>query len=685
MQRKTKYPARSNKLITLISLISLVVPKPTLANPEGGQVHSGTANISQNGSTVDIIQHSDRAVIDWTSFDLKADEHTRFTQPNSSSITLNRIQDIKPSSIQGRITANGQIILVNPNGLVFGKNAVVDVNSLIATSSSINPVLFMNGQMQFDQLGQADAAIVNNGQITAAQAGLVALVSPQVINNGIIQAKLGKIQMASADTFTIDLYGDGLIELKVSDEVAQQLIQHSGTLDAQGGTILLQAAAGKQIVDSLIHIDGELKAPSVSQVGGKIIITGDTINLKDGTHIDVSGKTGGGQVLIGGDYQGQGSLPTANTVHIDSGATIQANATEQGDGGKVIVWADDHTTFGGQIEALGQGIGQRGGFVETSGKHTLTIQDSAQVNTHADYTSAGTWLLDPQDFHIGGSTASISASVLQTALGQNNVTILSSQGGVAGSGNIYVNDALSWSANRLTLTAANDVQVNAVMSVTGTGGLTVNTATTNGADTGVANGRFRMGMNGSGFTGRVDYSGSGSLIINGNTYTIINSLGAQGSTTGTDLQGMQGNLSGHYALGSNIDASSTSTWNSGAGFDPIGFHTTPFAGKFNGLGHTVSNLYVNRSGFVTNGGLFDDITGVIGNVGAINLNVSGDSERTGGLASRLIFGGQGFNLYSTGSVTVPSPRNFTGGLIGIVEFAGGSLLENSFSTVAQDK
>ncbi|MDX1669662.1 MAG: filamentous hemagglutinin N-terminal domain-containing protein, partial [Limnobacter sp.] len=615
------------RLALLISLIGTAACPVAYAGPQGGSVAAGSASVVQSGSTVDVNQHTDRAVIDWSSFDVDANEAVNFSQPSASSVILNRINDVKPSTIAGRITANGQIILVNPNGMVFSDSAVVDVNSLIATSSSVGLTDFMNGELRFAETGNPDAAVVNKGLISAAQAGLVALVSPQVANNGIITARLGKVQLGSADTFTVDLYGDGLVELKLSDEVKDQLLEHSGTISAQGGMILMQAAVGKQMLDSLVKVDGELLAPTVSQQNGKIIITGQTIEVGSAARIDVSGTHSAGEVLIGGDYQGQGSMQRAQTVTVQEGATIMANATAQGDGGKVIVWADDHTTFGGTIQAKATGTGNQGGLVETSGKNTLTIQDSARVTTANAGTQAGEWLLDPQDFRIGGAGADISTSTLQANLAGGNVTILSSNGGTAGDGNIYVNESFGYNANRLTLTAANDVIVGqgassaspVVVNVSGTGALTVNTGTTNGADTGIATGKFRMAIDTDGFTGQINYNSNESLIINGNTYTLVRDI--------DQLQAIIIDPAAHYALAQDIDATATSGWNSGAGFAPI----FGFSGSLNGLGHRINNLSINRP-TGSNVGIFSTLEqSSLSNLGLNNVNVVGN-QNVGALA-----------------------------------------------------
>ena len=197
-------------LVTTVSIFALTAQTCVYANPKGGIIIDGSASIRENGKKVDIHQHTDRAVIDWRSFDIKSDEHTQFHQPSSDATILNRIKSPDPSSIAGQISANGNVILVNPNGIVFEQGAQVDVNSLIATTSDIKNQDFMDGQLDFNKPGNPNAAVINAGTITAKEAGLVGLVAPNVANHGVIHAKLGRVELASGDSFTADLYGDSL-------------------------------------------------------------------------------------------------------------------------------------------------------------------------------------------------------------------------------------------------------------------------------------------------------------------------------------------------------------------------------------------------------------------------------------------------------------------------------------------
>ena len=173
---------------------ALIAATPAHGNPKGGQVSVGSAAISQ------------------TSFSIAPNEQTNFQQPAATSVTLNRVAPGEPSVITGRLTANGQIVLINPSGIAFSKGAVVDVNSLVATPTDISNANFMAGRMKFGK-SSADprATVVNHGTITVAKRGLAALVAPGVENSGVIRATLGKVVLGGAQTFTVDFYGDGLI------------------------------------------------------------------------------------------------------------------------------------------------------------------------------------------------------------------------------------------------------------------------------------------------------------------------------------------------------------------------------------------------------------------------------------------------------------------------------------------
>jgi len=353
------------KFFYIIAL--LLVPSLCLANPEGGVVAAGEATITESGPNVTINQASDKAVIDWRCFDIAPNETTKFNQPSANSITLNRIHSDNASIIAGKLSANGNIVLVNQNGFLFTKDAVIDVNSIIATSSDIDNNDFMNGKMEFNKPGSPDAMVINEGNITAKEAGLVGMVAPQVINNGQIVANGGTVQLSSGETFTVDMYGDKLMEVAVSSKLKKQLVQNKGLIEAGAGKIILTAAAGKEIVDSLIVVEGELKAPSVMEKNGEIYIYAEGSNAVK--HNIIANK---------GNKSGKSRIEVAARIDVSG-----RNRREKG--GKVSILADEviikpesfidacgsdgftGTTEG--LEVFAERIGSSGGDIRIGGDY----------------------------------------------------------------------------------------------------------------------------------------------------------------------------------------------------------------------------------------------------------------------------------------------------------------------------
>lgn len=448
-------------LYTSAAVLSLVASGTAFAGPEGGSVSRGSATITTSGKKTDIRQSSDKVILDWRSFDIGSDEHTEFHQPSKNAIALNRINDTKASQINGKLTANGNIMLINPNGVVFGAGSQVDVGSLTATTADIDDDDFMAGKMDFKHAGHTAGAIVNNGNISVKDAGLVNFVAPTVENNGVIVAKLGKVQLAAADTFTLDMAGDGLLQVEVSADESQKIARNSGTISAEGGYVAVTAAKARGLIDSLVDNSGVIEASSMTTKGGKIVLSAEGGTTKSSGTIKANGKTGGGEILIGGDYQGVGDVKTAKNTEIAHTAVIEASATDVGDGGRVIVWADGNTNYAGSIKAQGGVNGGNGGFVETSGKQNLHVAEGSLVTASAQHDDgeAGTWLLDPSNVTItngsgnnipgAGGTVNpatdgytINAASITTALnGGNNVIITTTNGGGTEQGDITVTNA----------------------------------------------------------------------------------------------------------------------------------------------------------------------------------------------------------------------------------------------------
>src|SRR5690606_32909642 len=195
-------------------------------------------------------QSTNRTVIDWRSFDIGSNATTNFVQPNSSSIAVNRVNgSANPTEIQGTLNANGQVWILNPNGVLFGKNAKIDVAGIVASTGNINVQSFMSGDTRLQLSGADGGSVTNEGAITIADGGLAAFVAPAVRNSGVIQARVGKVTLAAGTTFTLDLAGDQLVEIGLGANNA--LVDQSGQLIAEGSTVNLTAKSASAVVDSV--------------------------------------------------------------------------------------------------------------------------------------------------------------------------------------------------------------------------------------------------------------------------------------------------------------------------------------------------------------------------------------------------------------------------------------------------
>ena len=726
------------EIIALICCCNLIFSVPmTMAAPQGGKVVSGSAQIHHSGATTTINQNSNRAVINWNSFDIGKNETVRHNMPSANSAGLHRVVGGGGASqILGQLQSNGNVYLVNPAGVVIHKGARIDTNSFTATSRDISNDNFMKGNMVFDKPGRPDAKIINQGTISVKENGLAALVAPTVRNDGVIAGKLAKVALASGDsTWKLDMHGDDLITFTVDEKDVDTLhavdgtplagVENSGSIKAEGGVVVLTAAQLDGIVGSVVN-SGEVSAASAElkggkivfkgtgsgvdivntgtvdassvvadggsvrmdtdgttrtsgviaatggQQGGKVVVTGKDVALTGKAKLDVSGNKGGGTALVGGNALGKGPERNARTTKVEKGAAIVADARTKGDGGQVVVWSDEKTNFDGTITARGGSNGGNGGKVETSGK-SLKVGDTAQVDTRASKGIHGQWLLDPMDFVIAASGGDISGATLSNSLASNNVEIRSEQGHTAGNGDIIVNDDISWAADTiLTLNADRNVTVNADITATGNhAGMVINPGT----------GSFDIR------NAKITLSGiDPNFSISGNKYTIIQSI--------QELQDINIDLNGYYALGQDIDAKDSWSWhgvpgggigNSWKGFQYIGTYDDRFSGILDGLGHIVTNFregsgiwaggvfygtteeaVIKNIGFESNTFLIYDNDGLIDNVyNIVNFNKTVSSiYEFGGLA--CINGGTIKNSHVEGNIKIDFDHTAkVGGLVGI--------------------
>jgi len=410
------------------------------AHPTGGVVAAGVAAISQTATTTTIDQTSQRTAINWQSFDIGSRQAVLFNQPSTSAIALNRVTGGDPSQIAGRIDANGQIVIVNQSGVTFLQGAQINTSGLMVTAAGIGNAAFMGGSTNFNQPANPNARIVNNGTITIANAGLAALVAPSVANNGVISAKMGHVVLAGANTVTLDLYGDGLLSLDVTNQVTQAptggqaLVTNSGVISAKGGTVQLTARAADGVVGTLVNAGGTIKAGGgtvvLNGVGGSISVEGQlsaaggniqvspsgNVAVASTARISTSSRHGGGTIALGTTLtraRGGPSVTPATVsanVWVAAGARISADASDRGNGGRITLLASGTTNMAGSISAKGGPNGGDGGFVEVSG-HTLAF--TGVVDTTAPLGKVGTLLLDPYDLYISDVQPTVATYVVQ--------------------------------------------------------------------------------------------------------------------------------------------------------------------------------------------------------------------------------------------------------------------------------
>ncbi|HJW25682.1 MAG TPA: filamentous hemagglutinin N-terminal domain-containing protein [Rhodocyclaceae bacterium] len=383
------------------------VAPAALANPTGAAVANGTATFATQGSTL-TVTNSNGAIINWQQFNIGATETTRFVQPNAQSSVLNRVVGGDPSQILGTLQSNGQVFLINPNGIVFGRNSVIDVPGLIASTLNLSDADFLNRKFSFS--GGGFGPLVNQGRITTPLGGSVMLIGSEVRNEGVITTPQGQVVLAAGNSVSlIDTAGP---ELSVTISATANKAVNLGEINAAGGRIdifgalieqqgILRADSasvdgqGRIILKATegTTVSGTISATNSAGQGGSIQILGKDVTLTPSASLDASGATGGGQVLVGGDWQGKNPADAnAQTTTMAAGAVIKADATDSGNGGKVVLWSDRSTDFKGAISARGGANGGNGGQVETSG-HSLLL--GGTVDTRAPKGAMGFWLLDP--------------------------------------------------------------------------------------------------------------------------------------------------------------------------------------------------------------------------------------------------------------------------------------------------
>lgn len=404
------------------------------ALPESGQVAAGQAAITTAGSTMTIAQQTAQAIINWQNFGIGSGEAVHINQPNSQAMLLNRVIGSNPSEIFGQLTANGQVILVNPNGVFFRPGSSVDVGGLTASTLNIANEDFLKGQLRF--AGDSQNSVINAGSITA-QNGYVNLLAKEVVNEGIIAAQTGSVNLAAGSGMSLDYNGDGKMTVAVTDGAYQSAVTNKKLIQADGGLVVMTASGKDALMDSAVNNSGMIQANTLGEATGQISLTGDNI-------------------------------ATTGTISADGGSN--------GHGGTIKIIANHKTAVDGQLSAQGGQLAGDGGFIETSGD-IVRIGDRSSIQANAPQGKAGQWLIDPVDITISddGSDESENGTNIKTkfitdALENGSVVSLDTHREGNNAGTITVDGEIrvknSWHAF-LNLRANKAININRDISFTG--------------------------------------------------------------------------------------------------------------------------------------------------------------------------------------------------------------------------
>ncbi len=647
------------------------------ANPSGGVVTAGTATISNAGTTTTINQATATAIINWQQFSIAGNEATQFVVPNASSSTLNRVLGGNPSAIYGTLSSNGNIILINPSGIVVGPGGRIDTAGFIGSTLNVSDAEFgKDGNLHF--VGDVSGSVDNEGTIHASS-GDVYLIAGQVTNGGAISAPRGTAGLAAGTDVLYQQSGDQHLYVRATPlKTARAVgVTNRGTIRAATAEL---AAAGGNAYALAINNTGQIAATGFRKVNGQVFLTADTGTISNGGTIRATTRGQGGTI----------KLASKSGTIVNSGKLDVSATAPQGRGGSISLQSEKGTvanTAGGQIDARG-GQGGVGGQVEMSGG---TVQPFGLVDTIAPGGRTGMFTIDPATFTVAATGGNETGAQVGMDLATTNVTLS------AGT-TLVIDDAITWtSTSTLTLnttTPGSTIVINAPIAGAN-GGLTLDTAGATDAITTGAAGSVDVSsfilQNGfwtqnsaslPGFAATYDFELQGSS-------TFLRVTGGNGGTSSpyeiTDIYGLQGLgspsasfTSADAELVNDITATGTSTWNGGEGFVPIGNGGAFYSGTFDGQGHVINGLFIDRTnrGDV---GLFGVASGALENIGLTNVQITGGSN-TGGLVGSLgnDYSGTSGNgtitkSYSTGTV---SGGNYVGGLAGLNH---GTLIEESFS------
>ncbi|RZA30341.1 MAG: filamentous hemagglutinin N-terminal domain-containing protein, partial [Proteobacteria bacterium] len=503
--------------------IACIYPSVAYSLPQNPDVAAGSVSMSTSDRTMQINQTSNKAIINWKRFGIGPNESVIFNQPSRTSVVLNRVSGAESSVLDGALSANGQVFLINPNGVLISPTAHINVSGLLASTLDLENHQFLDNNYLFNGKSTSEAAaVINDGAINAVDGGYVVMLSGKVRNNGVIDAPSGHVLMGAGSQATLYINDSSLLGYRIDAGSAAALVENVNRINADGGQVSLAArglTGASQLASAAVNNSGIIEARTLDGKPGAISLTADMQN---------------GRVYLNG--------------------TLDASASSG-----------------------------KGGTVDTAA-FAVSVDSNAQVSTDSLSGIAGLWTITSGNPVIGANLNDVSNTALSNALDRSNVTVVANGQGVDNNGNLSVQrEIASQSSNRLVLKSANNLLINAPVSM-GSGGFLAHADTTG---TGVgkliiaaeASVRASEGAPIDIYTNVPDYKDTtvydGFISSPYRLWMLVNNV--------HQLQGMESNLSGRYALGRDIDAAETASWNGGAGFTPLGLGSRRFDGQLDGM------------------------------------------------------------------------------------------------------
>jgi len=616
------------RLVALFWCASLV-SGTALGNPTGGQVVGGAASISSSGSTLNINQSTDRAIINWQSFSIANGETTQFNQPGTSSAALNRVVGANLSEIYGTLNANGKVYLINPNGIVIGASGVINTAGFVASTLDVNNDNFMSGDDLYFS-GTSTAAVANLGHIGVAN-GDVYLIARQVENSGTIEAPNGEVSLAGATEVLLKASGsDKMLILPAS---SSGTVNNTVTGEIRAAVATLKAVGGNEYALA-INNGGIIRATGCKTVNGRVLL-----------------------IAKGGTVQSTG--------------TIQAHNVD-GTGGSIET-SGDHVTASGTVNA-----GPGGSWLIDP--NNLTINDgtsgSIAAATIISALNGGTTVTEQTTAGGTGGNGDIFVIAPLTWTGTGTLSLNAYR-------NITIGNAINGTSGGLTLNAGGTITDTAALSI-GTFnlqsgiwsqiGTLPSFSATNFELTG---GTFLRALGGNGTSGTpyqitdiygLQGIGSPSHSLLTSNFILANNIDATGTSAWNSGAGF-------VPIGTEVlplPYSPPYIYNAPAGT----IH--PFTGTFNGNGYVINGLTIYLPSTIPIG-LFGYMSGTVENVGVIGSSVTGYGIYCEGVGA-LVANNFGLvqNCYSTGTVTGGEGFWGVGGLVGYN--VTGATVNNSYSS-----